>query len=380
MSKSGHLKTIFKLVLLIVSIIFIFSILELFSWIYIKNFSVPTNSFDFRMGQPKAYESAEFFSQDFVRESFFQPGGWNISEKTGDIYPKDFSGRFFNTSNGRRKTAFQPEKFENTIYLFGDSTVYGAEVPDEHTIASQLQLLFNKAHPEKYVVENFGITSFTTDKQLKMLKAVNKLKPEDIVIFYEGINEIFLNIFYANSESSYMKVVQNDLDAFSWMLKIMMDLSERSYFVKLFLNPVDYAVPEHLSDAVFVQKMAEQTQPEFVRDIIEAHNYSTEKGAIFFHFLQPHFFADDSYTEYEQKIKENKYMTPAGVGGAFEKGYISLKKANDELAGSINSFDLTEILNERRDSEEYFLDFAHVNHEANKIIAERMFNTLNKAF
>ena len=174
-------------VISIAAVIFVFSVLELFSWFYIKHFSIPTNSFDFRMSCPKPYKNAEFFSQEFIRESFFQPGGWNISEKTGDISPKDFSGRYFNTSNGIRKTSFQPEKFENTVYLFGDSTVYGSEVPDEYTIASQLQMLFSEFIPGKYIVMNYGITSFTTDKQLKMLKTVDGLKEGDIVIFYEGI-------------------------------------------------------------------------------------------------------------------------------------------------------------------------------------------------
>ena len=67
------------------------------------------------------------------------------------------------------------------MYIFGDSTVYGSEVPDEHTIPSQLQILFNKFYPEKYIVLNYGITSFSSDKQLKMLKTVNDLKQGDIV-------------------------------------------------------------------------------------------------------------------------------------------------------------------------------------------------------
>lgn len=376
MSKKINRETLFKFGVPVVTVIFIIISLEFFSWVYIKYFSIPTTPFDFRISRPEPYKNAPFFSQDFVKEAFFQPGGWDISEKTGDISPKDFSGIYFNTSGGIRKTSFQPEKFENTVYFFGDSTVYCAEVPDQYTIASQLQLLFNKFYPEKYVIQNFGITSFTTAKQLKMLKTVGDLKQGDIVIFYEGINEIFLNIFYTNAESSYMKAVQNDLDALSWLLKIMMGLSEKSYFVRLFLNPVDYAVPEHLSDDIFVQKMTQQTQPEFIRDIIEAHNYSTKSGAQFFHFLQPHFFADDLYTEYEEKVKSNKYLTPAGIEGSFKKGYVNLKKANAELAESIKSIDLTRILDEHKNDEEYFLDFVHVNHTANKIIAENIFRNI----
>ena len=130
MYKPDVMKTIFRFVAPIVIVILIFSLLELFSWFYIKRFSVPTTQWDYRIQRPEPYKNAPFLSEEFVKEAFFQPGGWNVSEKTGDISPKDFSGRYFNTSDGIRKTSFQPEKFENKVYIFGDSTVYGSEVPD----------------------------------------------------------------------------------------------------------------------------------------------------------------------------------------------------------------------------------------------------------
>ncbi|HNW82402.1 MAG TPA: SGNH/GDSL hydrolase family protein [bacterium] len=379
MQKKSYREAVFMFAVPILTVIIICSILELFSWLYVKYISIPTTAFEFRMKQPEPYHNAKYFSEDFVKESFLQPGGWDISPKTGDITPHDFNGKFFHIRNGRRVTAFNPEKHENTVFLFGGSTVYNSEVPDEYTVASQLQLLFNKFHPEKYIVQNFGITSFTTTQQLRMLKTVTEFRPGDIVIFYDGVNEIFLNIFYANPQSSMVKVAQRNLDTLSWLLKMMNKLAEISCFARLFLNPVDYGLPEHLGDEVFTQQMAELAQQEFTRNIIEAHKYSTEKGARFFHFLQPNFYSDDKYTKYEKTIKKNKYIMPGGVEESFKKGQPYLRKATAEFAESTNSFDLTGIFDGHAEGDEYFFDSVHVNHTANRVIAENIFNVIRNS-
>lgn len=61
---------------------------------------------------------------------------------------------------------------------------------------------------------------------------------------------------------------------------------------------------------------------------------------------------------------------------AFELGYPALLQANEELSHSIYTYDLSGILNERPNNEEYFFDTCHVNHTANAIIAEHLFHSL----
>lgn len=376
MQKNRHRETAFRIIVPIGSILVLLSTLEFFSWFYVEYFSVPTTAFDFRIRQPKPYRNTDYFSEDFVKESYLQPGGWRISEKTGDITPNDFDGRLYHTKNGERVTAFTPAKHENTVFVFGGSTIYSLETPDEYTVPSQLQLLFNKFYPGRYIVRNMGIISFTTTQQLRLLKTVNDIKKGDIVIFYDGVNEVFLNIFYANPHSSMVKVAKQNLDTLSWIFKFTVMLSERFYFARLFLNPVDYGIPKHLGDDTFINKMAELSKQEFAQNIIEAYKYSTEKGAVFFHFLQPQFYADDFYTEYEKELKKNKYLMPGGVEESFKKGYPHLKKVTVELGSSINSYDLSGIFDGHRDGDEYFLDSVHVNHTGNRVAAENIFRII----
>lgn len=376
MQNKKHRETAFKFIIPVVSILIVVLTLEFLSWFYVEYFSIPTTAFDFRIKQPRPYQNNDYFSRDFVKESYLQPGGWHISQKTGDIVPNDFSGTFYNTKNGRRLTSFSPRKHENTVFVFGGSTIYSLETPDEYTVPSQLQLLFNKFYPEKYIVQNFGIISFTTTQQLKLLKTVSEIKPGDIVIFYDGVNEVFLNIFYANPHSSMVKVARQNLDTLSWIFKFTVMLSERFYFARLFLNPVDYGIPRHLGDDTFINKMAELSEREFAQNIIEAYKYSTERGAHFFHFLQPQFYSDDFYTEYEKDLKKNKYLMPGGVEESFKKGYPHLKKVTIELGRSINSYDLSGIFDGHKEGDEYFLDSVHVNHTGNRVVAENIFKSV----
>ena len=375
MKKLFRRENFFRVLIPILTVVLMLSAMEFSAWAYTKCFSVSTNSFDFRIKQPEPYKNAEYFSKEFLLEAFYQPGEWKLSE-TGNVIPADFNGRFFHTSEGLRSTSFQPEKFKNTVYLFGGSTIYCSEVPDEHTIASYLQLLFNEHYPDKYIVRNYGLPTISTSEQVERLKVVRNIKKDDIVIFYDGVNEINLNIFYANPDSSLARIRNKNMNAMSWIQTILFHLSYSSYFVKLFMSPINYAVPEHLNDEQFIEKMLKKTTLQFKENIKKAYIYSTERGALFFHFLQPHLFADEKLTEYEENLSRNKYLIPLGFDKSFKAGYPELQKATTQLTEKYNSFDISHILDKRPENEEFFLDHMHVTHKANKRIAEKMFEKL----
>ena len=367
-------KTVFKFTVPVITFTLILLILELFSRFYAQYFHEPTNNYDFRIKQPAPYQNSPYFSEKFVNESFFEPGKWDLSDE-GILIPADFKGRYFSTSGGMRSTSFQPEKSDFTIHLFGGSTMYCGEVPDEYTIASYLQTFFNRNLPGKYIVKNYGVPTLSIAEQVKRLKAA-KLRKDDIVIFYDGVNEIFLNLYYANKDSSIVRVAVNNMNTLSWILKIMLYLSENSYFVKLFMNPINYAIPEHLNDKVFMDKMLTETAAKYKKKIAEAYRLSTGRGAHFFHFLQPQFFSDKVLTEYEKNLGRNKYLVIPGSDISFRAGYPVLQTAITQLPKEIQSYDLTHILDKRPDGEEYYLDNVHVNHLANRRIANEIFDKI----
>ncbi len=374
-------ETAFRVIVPILSISLLIVVLELFARLYFTGFVLPMSYEDFRKKQPAPYQDAPYFSQEFIAESFEQPGGWQFPEGTRLIIPNDYKGKFFNVVNGRRMTAFQPEKYENTVYLFGGSTIYNSEVPDSLTIASQLQRLLKRNYGDRYVVRNYGTTTVTITQQLERLRAL-LLEPGDIIVFYDGVNDIYQGLFYADPDETMIETNRRTVGKMSFLQKFILSVHKRFSgtiaIVGLFLDPVDRDLPPHLSDSAFMHELLVSMKYRYKKAIEEAHDYSNQSGALFIHFLQPHLFADNRFTEYEKELYQNFYIVHRGMDVVFERGYPELETAIRELPGFINSYDLTGIFNDRPENVEYFLDTCHVNHEGNKIIAENIFNALQE--
>lgn len=134
---------------------------------------------------PRPFVDAPYFGEEFLSET--RSGkGVAIPLGTRLVIPNDQQGKYINVSNGKRRTAFQPIEVKNKVYLFGGSTIFSGEVPDEYTIASRLQQLLNTKFADRFTVENYGSTSVTLAQQLERLRTL-QLAPGDVVIFYDGV-------------------------------------------------------------------------------------------------------------------------------------------------------------------------------------------------
>lgn len=100
---------------------------------------------------------------------------------------EDKRGEYVNISGGHRDTAFQPEQFQRTIFLFGGCTVFGVGVDDNRTVASYLQMQCNKNMPESgIIVQNYGQFLFGKERDSEEnSKIINAFpaKSGDIVIY-----------------------------------------------------------------------------------------------------------------------------------------------------------------------------------------------------
>lgn len=100
---------------------------------------------------------------------------------------EDRRGRYINISGGHRETAYQPERFQRTIFLFGGCTVFGVGSDDSRTVASYLQMRCNKDLPEAgIIVQNYGYflagVEATVEENAKILGSL-PVRPGDIVIY-----------------------------------------------------------------------------------------------------------------------------------------------------------------------------------------------------
>jgi lysophospholipase L1-like esterase len=93
-----------------------------------------------------------------------------------------------NNASGLRTTTDQPASYSGRILIFGGSTTFCGEVPDNMTSSSILQRLLNDRGAKRRV-ENYGKNAATSADRVDVLKSVDNLSRNDIVIFYIGINE-----------------------------------------------------------------------------------------------------------------------------------------------------------------------------------------------
>src|SRR5262249_48125710 len=130
-----------------------------------------------------------FYSVDFIDEQTALSESWHEGDTlTGST--SNFHGRYFNTDRGNRRTAFQPPAAIHTVWMLGNSTLFDYEVPDDLTISSQLQKMFNAVYGARYRVINLGQTGFGVVQNVKLLRML-PVQPGDIVIEYDGLSEAF---------------------------------------------------------------------------------------------------------------------------------------------------------------------------------------------
>ena len=110
----------------------------------------------------------------------------------------NFTSSLLNFTNGLRKTSFTEsiKNPKNRVFIFGGSTIDCLEVPDDYTISSRLQNIFNSSvtsnHSEKnfseFEVINCGVSGASLRANFDHFQQFVYTKG-DICIFYFGINE-----------------------------------------------------------------------------------------------------------------------------------------------------------------------------------------------
>lgn len=331
----------------------------------------PTSVWEFRYRQPAPYADASYFSRAFIDEQKSQPGGWTTPEGTRLVLPNDFEGTWFNIRNHQRVTTDQPSAFKHTVHLFGGSTMYSAEVPDSETIASYLQRHVNERAPDTWRVENWGASTVTASQQVERLKTV-AIKPGDIVIFYDGVNDALQGVFYNNPNGW---IVQSNRDhlknagLWSYVIRAQIALRDRSALGALLMPYMDSEFPAHVKDPARMNMLVNETTIRFNEALVEAVRYTESKGARFIHVLQPHLFTQTEWSDYEHTIMANPLIIPAGIQESVTAAYPAFQTmlANMQADGSITTLDATDALDTLGDVN---LDFCHVNHAANARIAD----------
>jgi hypothetical protein len=326
---------------------------------------------EFRRSHPAGYARSPFYSSEFIDEQTALSGSWQQGD-TLSGWDSNFHGRFFNTSGGIRATTFQPPAASHTVWMLGNSTLFGYEVPDELTIPSQLQRLLNAAYGPHYRVVNLGQTGLGIPQNLRLLKRL-PVRPGDIVIAYEGLSEGFT--LRLSEETRRDRTLAGK--ACNWLTSGSLRSLGGWGLIHLYCRWAESSITMGIVDPA--QPMIEQTGQMVEDYLTEAYRYTTERGADYYHFLPPHIWSKLP-SVYERSILNNPILTPLGTAQSFALMWPALQSARDRLAkAGICSYDLTNILNRARtEGHELYLDFIHVNEEGNGLIAQAIFSVIGK--
>lgn len=150
---------------------------------------------------PAAFEGAEWYPE------YFEDMNWvmysHAYNPTAALRVRDVKTRHVNVRSGRRATWAPPpcgECVRLRVWIYGGSTTFGLGQRDEHTIASALA----RAAWEDGIaldVENRGVGGDThwEEAQRFAWDVTGEVAP-DLVVFYDGTNEIMATRFSADAD------------------------------------------------------------------------------------------------------------------------------------------------------------------------------------
>ena len=266
----------------------------------------------------------------------------------------DVSGTNLNVVDGIRNTPGNPKSDSSKCLIFGASGVFSYEVPDSRTPTAWLQSLMNESS-YNYKVENHGVGGATIQDCFRRLKTID-LFHGDIAIFVFGGNDVGVN----TTKKIQGKGIFGQIPFWGVTLKIIKRHSALAEL--LFLKTTELIFTDLESNPEVLQRV-EDTFNEIV-------NYLRKIDVAMMFVLQPNLFTKKFHNDYEKTLVV-KY--PRHWGNTVLAGYKVLEaqfKNNPYAISATHIFD-DELLSP-------FLDWGHVNSTGNQIIAQYLFENLQK--
>lgn len=280
---------------------------------------------------------------------------------------KPFHGETINIDGpyAQRRTINTAASDAKRAYLFGGSTMWGTGANDEGTIASQFAAMTGMR------TENFGEAGYTAHQSLMLLiQLLQDGHRPDLVIFYDGVNEVAIKCVTVMTPDSHMLEAQIDS-----LLKVQ--AQSPASFAHYF-EPVWY-IMRRIKSAVMRSSGIERAEgfnchrnPEKTARIVDnvlrdwqmAKRIVESYGIKFIGILQPVVY-------FSRTRKDHLGDVFPLMQAQFLSVYPLIRQRMREDG---TFYDLTSIL----DSDEYFyVDFCHLSPNGNRRVAARIAEIAN---
>ena len=381
------------LLLLAVNLFVIFVVLvviEIASYVFMKHVTLQmsqgTTSGEFALSNPVAFAGTDDF------EEVMKGMSGNTNCPTNRIIFDSISGfpRYEmedvecngpeNIVKGLRKTTHQEAHPKNYIYMFGGSAMWGTGSADRNTIPSLLQSHLI-ANDKRYAVFNYGFSTVVAHQEMGKLKTV-QLHDGDVVIFYDGANDIWQGVVYGQPSGTI--IGYNEANALRVLVnRVKFFLSSNSNFYNVLgwlknQKPSEMYAECQKVDSAEITSRAERGFDIYKTSLIEAGKYAEVRGAYFFHFFQPIAISKRPLSPYVQGLLDHMPLDIKCGLGIAEKGFQYYRDHYMEIGRELNAFDISDVLDSASSGKEYFFDLNHVSSNGNKRVANEIYVRINR--
>jgi lysophospholipase L1-like esterase len=288
-----------------------------------------------------------------------------------------FDGRFIHIDeDGHRQTVLPADTDGPSIFMFGGSTMWGTGARDSCTIPSQLAAALNRRGVSANVV-NFGEIGYvSTQEVLSLMLELREGNVPDVVVFYDGINDVTSAI-----HSGFAGVPHNEYRRraeFNLLSRYRADDYNRAFITRCINESATVRIVRAILYRIGPNEpiaktaaAARRTSPALAAGVSNAYVKNLEVvqllakhyGFKALFYLQPVIYGKTTLSPYEQI----QFEAATVYRDFFESCYGEIKKATVHVDGFR---DISTVLADRE--RPYFLDFMHIDEEANGIVAEKI--------
>jgi len=288
-----------------------------------------------------------------------------------------FSGETINIDeNGYRRTSFTNcDDKAFTIWMFGNSALWGASSPDWATIPSYLAQEYKEAGGE-VCVRNFAEMGWVSTQSMVQLVLLLKheMRKPDLVIFYDGVSDTFLPS-ESNTPDAHMSFesIKKGMEGQMSERNTPFSYLRRSYTYRyLELWSSSFSRPWHAPKANQMDYSAEaqKTRENYLANIQMVESLSRVFGFRCLFVWQPTLLSGKKPLSGEEKQ----------VGTLQEKRLPGSERLTRTTYGEFDQIREPDFLNLagllHDHPETLFADYSHLGPQGNQIVAKRIFEEI----
>jgi lysophospholipase L1-like esterase len=330
------------------------------------------------MSHRPAYASKPWFTHEFVASLTASCPGLYTPRGTRLVLRMDYKDRLFSVRDGFRGTVgfdprgIPPGRRPRKLFVFGGSTTYCEEVPDEFTWASQLQRrLAAIAETRDIEVVNCGIPAAVSIEELERLEyEIGRNNIPDFCIFLDGLNDANQGVVNGNPGSTVREVMRDYSNAglIGALRRIArLSVSARTIYQSIVSSQRQNEPPPRPETEV--RELAKAVAEAYERNMFRAKEICDRYHIRMIVFLQPHVFSISGrpWTTDERAAAKS---TRSDYADALRACYPLLREKLDQLRQrGIPAYDISDAFD--GNLEPVFVDsLFHVESTGNGLIAD----------